>query len=61
MPKTSRGEQAAEIVDGHLHKRLGISAAVKVLEGAVFIQAQSGGGVVKIAGLAWKGVDGPAL
>ena len=35
MPKTSSCEQPAEIIGGHLRKRLGISAAVKVLEGAL--------------------------
>lgn len=61
MPQAGGGEEMVEIARGHLHEGFGVAAAVLVLEGAVDVQAEGGGGVVVVGGLAGEDGDGLAF
>jgi len=57
MPKARRLEQAVEFSCGHLHESLRIASPVEVLQGTIFIEAQSRGRVIVAVGLAGESLD----
>ena len=61
MPQARRLEKFGELLWCELRKSLRVAAAVQVLQRAVFVQAERGGGVVVRGGLAWKGFNGLAF